>query len=138
MENLRGKVVLVYFYTGASSGYPRERARLEPHLACLKGRPVALVMVAATSPTLLAKKVQADPAPPAAVLSAGTAKESGFTRPPFAEWGVFTSPTAVLVDAQGVIRYRFTAPDTGTIQEPAFSQRLDAALDRLVGEAVQR
>src|SRR5262249_36036206 len=98
MDDLRGKVVLVVFYTGASTQYTKVRQYLEPHLARLKNRPVALVLVASTSPTLLATKVKQDPAPPAAVLSTGTAKKTGgFNAPPFQDWGVYGTPAAVLV-----------------------------------------
>ncbi len=139
MENLRGKVVLVYFYTGPSTQYTKVRAYLEPHLARLKGRPVALVMVASTSPALLARKVQMDAAPPAAVLSSINKKGGLNNQPLQKEWGAYSFPTAVLVDAQGAVRFRFTVPPgTPFTQEPAFLQRLDAALDRLVGEVVQK
>jgi peroxiredoxin len=138
LDDLRGKVVLFYFYTGASTMYPKVRAQLDPHLARLKGRPVVFVMVASTSASLLANKVKMDPGGPT-VLSGGSAKKAAVGTGLFQDWGVYAYPTAVLVDAQGTIRFRFSPPgNTPFGQEPAFLQRLDAALDQLVGEAVQR
>src|SRR5262249_15931596 len=89
LANLRGKVVLFYFYTGTVTMYPKVRAHLEPHMARLKDRPVVLVLVNATTPATLAARVKADPGAPIVLVTGGGKKASGVNTPLYQDWGVY-------------------------------------------------
>jgi hypothetical protein len=133
---LRGRVVIVCFYGGPGGLYPRMRDLFAPHLARLKGRPVALVLVPATNDGRLKENVELDPAPPPVLPNPLGPYCGDFQK----GWALATFPTTVLVDAQGTIRYHFGRYnfEGGPPNDQPLHPRFGASLDLLVAEAVQR